>query len=241
MSGSKFPITWPATPSPALQDYRRAFSPEMSAKEFLTFYTIEADKSLTARSYSRGEFWLLALRAARIITEAGLALASFQTHFFSGNTLGDVVFRLASVMMGTTPVTINWQADTSDRVLHKIAVTKSKLVLIDNETPTDILERLKKEVRAFHLHRVRRPATLCPSHQVPGVTVFNVAQLEQQEPLPVSKICSEQSLCASSTRIVIFTSGTTGLPKGVQLSYGAYRCNRAASNSFLQEQPATIA
>ena len=35
------------------------------------------------------------------------------------------------------------------------------------------------------------------------------------------------------TRIIIFTSGTTGQPKGVRLSYGAYRCNRTTFESFL--------
>ena len=42
-----------------------------------------------------------------------------------------------------------------------------------------------------------------------------------------------------STRIIIFTSGTTGHPKGVQLSYGNYRTNRATFEAFLGVGTAT--
>ena len=38
-------------------------------------------------------------------------------------------------------------------------------------------------------------------------------------------------------RIVIFTSGTTGHPKGVLLPYRAYECNRASFEQFLGFQP----
>ena len=42
------------------------------------------------------------------------------------------------------------------------------------------------------------------------------------------------SLGPEDTRIIIFTSGTTGQPKGVRLSYAAYHTNRATFEDFLR-------
>ena len=38
----------------------------------------------------------------------------------------------------------------------------------------------------------------------------------------------------NDTRIVIFTSGTTGKPKGVALPYRSFACNRATFDLFLE-------
>ena len=56
---------------------------------------------------------------------------SSQVHYFSDNRFEDLVFRLSAVLTGTVPVTVNWQADTPERVVYKVSVTQSKLVLMD--------------------------------------------------------------------------------------------------------------
>lgn len=198
--------------SDALSEYAPAFAD--ASQHFLTYYTIGPDKSLAAQRYTRGEFYDLALRASSVIAGAGVDPGGSQTHFFSCNTLGDVAFRLASVMMGTVPCTVNWQADTAERVVHKVAVTRSALVLVDEGTPADVVAL----VRA----------------QCAGVTVFNVAALAAQPPIDTARCCAVLPADAETSRIVIFTSGTTGQPKGVRLSYRSYRCNRATFESFLE-------
>lgn len=45
--------------------------------------------------------------------------------------------------------------------------------------------------------------------------------------------CAFKDLGTDATRIVIFTSGTTGMPKGVRLPYSSYACNRASFEQFL--------
>mmetsp|Transcript_41802 Transcript_41802/g.69580 ORF Transcript_41802/g.69580 Transcript_41802/m.69580 type:complete len:629 (-) Transcript_41802:99-1985(-) len=201
-------------PSAALAEYLEAFGTEYADDAFLTYYKINEDKSMSARTYSRSEFWQLACKAASVLQTMGLGHLDFQAHFFSCNTLGDVIFRLASIMFGTVPVTINWQADTPDRVVHKVRTTASKVVLIDDDTPKDVLELLGKEV--------------------PEAKVFNVALIDTYKPLHPSAFCREAALGPAATRIVIFTSGTTGNPKGVELSYSSYTCNRATFETFLQ-------
>ena len=200
------------SPSDALRAYLPAFVEP--SQHFLTYYTIGADKSVHAQQYTRGEFYELACRAASVIAGAGVEPGGMQTHFFSCNTLGDLAFRLASVMMGTTPCTVNWQADTAERVVHKVTVTGSALVLVDDETPADVVALVQA--------------------QCAGVRIFNVSALPSQPPLAESRFCGALPDDAETSRIVIFTSGTTGNPKGVRLSYRSYRCNRATFESFLQ-------
>ena len=152
----------------AFAEYSDAFAPERSADAFLHAYTVGADKSLMSSSYTRGEFLTLALKACRVLREAKVGPGECHTHFFSSNTVGDLAFRLASILCGTTPVTINWQADTPDRVLYKVKLTSSKLVLFDEETPAAVLAMLVDE----------RPA----------LVTFSVAELASIAPLPMASV-----------------------------------------------------
>eukprot|EP00900_Chrysochromulina_parva_P002550 jgi/Chrpa1/12296/Chrysochromulina_OHIO_Genome00010614-RA len=153
----------PTPPSPSLgvgiAVYIEAFTGERAQDAFLTYYSVAIDKSLATETYTRGEFHELSLRAASVLLEAGLKPGECHTHYFSCNTVGDMAFRLASVLLGTTPVTINWQADTEAKVLYKIELTGSKLVLIDPDTPAD------------HVAAIRA--------QKPDVVVFNVGDGKQ--------------------------------------------------------------
>lgn len=126
-----------------ISDYLDAFTGTRAKDPFLTYYSVAADKSLTTETYTRGEFHTLALRAASVLAKAGLKPGECHTHFFSCNTVGDLAFRLASVLLATTAVTINWQADDEDKVLYKIELTSSKLVLVDPETPADVIASVR--------------------------------------------------------------------------------------------------
>ena len=156
----------------------------------------------------------LALKAAAVIREAGVRPGESHTHFFSGNTLGDLAFRLASVLCATTPVTINWQADIEARVVHKVRATKSKAMVVDADVPAEQIEACREAMG--------------------GALAIVVAadRLATTSPLPAVRVAS--GLRRSDPRIVIFTSGTTGQPKGVSLSYGAYDTNRATFEDFLR-------
>jgi acyl-CoA synthetase (AMP-forming)/AMP-acid ligase II len=201
--------------SSVLSEYLSAFATGHEGAIFLTYYAVAPDKSMKSTSFTRGEFLQLALKAAHVLSLQGIASGECHTHFFSKNCVGDLAFRLASVILGTTPVTINWQADTPDRVLYKVRLTESRLVIIDEGTPQDVVDMLITE-------------------EGPGgaPAIFNVANLESQPPL-AGGVPTASPATSASSRIIIFTSGTTGSPKGVRLSYTSYRCNRATFESFL--------
>ena len=76
--------------------------------------------------------------------------------------------------------------------------------------------------------------TLCSDHpppsRPPALPPARAPHLPGTEPLSESDFAEVPT---SQTRIVIFTSGTTGNPKGVNLPYTCYECNRASFEQFL--------
>ena len=87
-------------------------------------------------------------------------------------------------------------------------------VLIDAETSKDYIEALGSEA-----------------------DIYEVSELAMQETYPEGKLLelSESAgIQPVDTKMVIFTSGTTGQPKGVDSSFAAYDCNRQTFESFLQ-------
>lgn len=183
--------------SPA-DEYRAAF--ENRAQSFLDHYTFDG-KNVQKRSLTRGDFWDLACSAAAYLTELGLSKGDRVVHFFSHNSLYDLVFRLAAVMVGCVPVTINWQVDTNETVLYKAKVTEAKLMVYDKDFASRVEEMKPRLLPVSFLEAER------------------VERFQQAGQLTSSPLSYEDE------RIVIFTSGTTGKPKGVSLSHRSYLAN----------------
>lgn len=115
--------------SEALQDYLPAFQGHED-EPFLTFYPVpspsssssSSSTSTTKTTWTRGELWALAQRFAYILKhQAKLRKGDCQVHLFGANSVEDVALRLASVMVGTVPVTVNWDSDPIDRVVFKVS------------------------------------------------------------------------------------------------------------------------
>jgi hypothetical protein len=110
------------------------------------------------------------------------------------------------------------QADSTERVLYKITTTNSKVVLVDDETPHVVIEEL------MHLNL----PIFKPRVHANTITFENLTPSLTRTPQPYNYQCEMKD-----DRIIIFTSGTTGNPKGVRLSYSAYECNRKSFDQFL--------
>lgn len=185
--------------SSPIDEYRAAF--EDRAHLFLNYYTFQ-EEQVKKQALTRGEFWDLACSAAIYLREQGILKGDRIVHCFSSNSLYDLVFRLAAVMVGYVPVTINWQADDNERILYKAKVTEAKLMLY-NDGFANRVEEIK-----------------------PSLSTMRFLQAEKIEGYQATSQLTYPPLSYDDERMIIFTSGTTGNPKGVSLSHRSYLANR---------------
>ena len=75
----------------------------------------------------------MACSTAAYLSDQGLSKGDRIVHSFSSNTLYDLVFRLASALLGSVPVTINWQADDNERIIYKAKLTNARLMVYDSD------------------------------------------------------------------------------------------------------------
>eukprot|EP00656_Telonema_subtile_P046941 TRINITY_DN5361_c0_g1_i1.p1 TRINITY_DN5361_c0_g1~~TRINITY_DN5361_c0_g1_i1.p1 ORF type:complete len:590 (-),score=185.23 TRINITY_DN5361_c0_g1_i1:97-1866(-) len=206
-------------PLQALGPYQAGFNASCPEAVFLHYHSINAlDKTLIETTYTRQQFWDLSLRAASVLRAHGAGKGHHVLHYFSKNTVEDLAFRLAGAILGSVPVTVNWQADEQERVLYKARLTEAVVCVTDSGVKGAHLEALAAE----------------------GVAVFDVQGLDKADLLPSEHI--DPSVAAEDTKMVIFTSGTTGDPKGVQSTFSAYDTNKQTFENFLHlEDPSTAA
>jgi fatty-acyl-CoA synthase len=191
-------------PSP-LHEYRDAFAdPD---EPFLYYYRTggagEAEQLVT-----RGEFWNRAVQTANYLAGRGLSKGDRIVHCFSQNCPDDLAFRLASVLTGCVPVTINWQADDDDTIVYKATVTGARLLIYD----CGFANRMEKIKTAL-----------------PGAAFLAV----EDAPARTQRTESDRGPGGyGDERIIIFTAGTTGKPKGVILSGRSLLANRLTFDGY---------
>ena len=200
-----------AFPSPT-EEYCAAF--EERGAPFLYFYTFRQE-SIRKHTFTRGEFWDLACTAAAHLSNLGISKGDRIVHCFSSNRSCDLVFRLAEVLTGSVPVTINWQADDDDRIAYKARTTEAKICLHDTGFASR-MENIKDKL--------------------PGMISVAINELGQ-DLLPFNGPYTP--LDYDDERIIVFTSGTTGKPRGASLSYRSYLTNRLTYEQYFGLSEAT--
>jgi len=195
--------------------FEQYLAPFACESPFLHYYSIGEDKKLQQQTFSRGEFLCLSRKTNTVFMNCGLNRGDHFINCVGANHYQDLAFRLGSVMLNLTPATVNWQADNLERIKYKIDTTDAKLILYDSIFCSDILNELRKSYPNCHF--------------------FNIEDLDDQ---PESEFPIDRATANSEdTRIIIFTSGTTGTPKGVKLPYLAYETNRATFETMLGIEP----
>ena len=204
LSTGKSVTSMAAFPSPT-DEYCAAF--EERDTPFLYFYTFRQE-SIRKRSFTRGEFWDLACTAAAHLSNMGISKGDRIVHCFSSNRSCDMVFRMAEVLTGSIPVTTNWQADDDDRIIYKARITKAKICIYD-------------AVFAPRIENIKG--------RLPGVIFLAIHELGP-ELVPFN--APYAPLDYNDERIIVFTSGTTGNPRGVSLSHRSYLSNRLTYETY---------
>ncbi len=193
------PVTSLSPHSSPRQEYEVAFADR--EQPFLEYYSF-AGNQIKKRTLTRGEFWTLAGSGAAYLADNGVTRGDRILHCFSQNSLYDAIFRLVSVLLGSVPVTVNWQADDSERIVTKARITGARFIIFDEE-----FARRAEEISARA-----------------GIkSVLEASKLESYESIDSQ---TYPELHHDDEKMVIFTSGTTGEPKGASLSYGNYLANK---------------
>ncbi len=191
--------------SSPLDEYKAAF--EDRAQPFLTHYAFD-ERNIQKHTLTRGDFWDFACSAAAYLTEQGLSKGDRVVHCFSHNSLYDLVFRLAAVLVGCVPVTINWQTDDSEVILWKAVVTGSKALIYD-------------KVFASRIEEIK-----------PKLLGRSFLEAENVETCKFTGGQAYPRLGYDDEKMIIFTSGTTGKPKAVSLPHRSYLANRLTLEQY---------
>lgn len=192
-----------------LEEYQAAF--EERDHPFVNYYSF--GQGQVARSLTRGEFWDLAQSAAAHLQRAGIAPGNRVVHFFDANSLYDLVFRLAAVLLGCVPVTINWQADDNQRISYKATITDSKLLIYSRSLAKRVAE-LK-----------------------PRLGNMPFLEAEEIERTKLAGAWTTPKLSWNDERIIVFTSGTTARPRGVILPHRSFLTDRLIFEDYFGMSP----
>ena len=191
--------------------YREAFS-EPGAP-FLFFHENPAQPGARPVVYTRGDFLILALKAADVLKRLGIERGVRFLNAFGANSPMDLAFRLGAALAGATPVTLNWQADTAKRAGFKASLSMASLILTDGLLDPAVIEAVKAAR--------------------PGIKIYEAERLSREQiPRGLPEI---EVPTGEAEKIIIFTSGTTGDPKGVILTWKAYDVNTDALRHLLSK------
>jgi acyl-CoA synthetase (AMP-forming)/AMP-acid ligase II len=193
-----------------LEEYQAAF--EERDHPFVHYYTFNEGQT-AKRSLNRGEFWDLAQEAAAHLKRAGIGPGNRVVHFFNANSLHDLVFRLAAVLVGCVPVTINWQADDNERIAYKTAVTDARL-LIHSANLAEWVAELK-----------------------PLLGNISLLEAEVIERSKLARAVTPAKVDWNDERIIVFTSGTTARPRGAVLPHRSFLADRLIFEDYFGMSP----
>lgn len=191
-------------------EYLAAFADTDSP--FLYHYKVVNDRVET-QIFTRGKFLELARCGATCLIFHGVKKGDRVAHCFSENSSSDLILRLAEIMVGAVPVTINWQADNEERIIYKITASRARTVFYD-EGFEEKIAGMRPALQEKTLLPIDLLTTLAP------VTLADLAHLDYKD-----------------EKAIIFTSGTTGLPKGVLLSHRSYLANRLTFEGYFHLDP----
>lgn len=119
-----------------------------------------------------------------------------------------------------------------DRIAYKSFATNSKLILLDEGVSFEQEDELKENLKKYYPgSEMNRPLLLRLTTEYLMNTTPSDSAISYVSNLRIPNFNYQERL--ERTKMVIFTSGTTGDPKGVKLPIRAYDANARSFESFL--------
>lgn len=116
---------------------------------FLFWYRLVEDGQVERTDFARGAVFSLARKAAGLLLQCGVEKGGRVLHCFGANEWEDLAFRLGAWMIGAAPVTVNWQADTRQRVFYKLERTRAGAVVYSPSFDGKILDGLREKYKGL--------------------------------------------------------------------------------------------
>eukprot|EP01038_Epipyxis_sp_PR26KG_P010712 gene10712-14384_t len=211
-------------------------------RKYFYYHKINPDKSIQTISYTKSDFInIIVLYLSTLTVQYNIKKGDKLLLYFTNNRSEDLFIRYCCALIGSIFVTVNWQADTISIIKYKLSASNAKVVFIDNDTPIEHINEIQNEFPYITIINPERDIgsknEKCNDEQlIKRQKQEGVDNIESSLAVITDYILKNKNSLPTNDdiRCIIFTSGTTGNPKGVQLTYSNYLNNYHTFQSFIQ-------
>lgn len=138
------------------------------------------------------------------------------------NSEYDLAYRLAAVMLGSVPVTINWQADDLARVQYKVELTAAALIVHDAGLCTETREMLGKRFATTPVVLASTASATAPLAEDAIVPSLDAEEVTRKPGLPAGPLSTGRHICLTCHRLSA-TATNTAQPPFLDLQHSPWR------------------